>query len=76
MFITEDFMNEIFNQTNLYAQQSNVSLNVTKNELWMVFGAFSLFGYAKYPIKNFTGQEKRTVFLFYQKLSDAKGLKA
>ena len=44
-------MNEILYQTNLYAQQKNVSLNVTKNELCVVFGAFLLSGYSKYPNK-------------------------
>ena len=48
MFITENFMNEILNQTNTYAQQKNVSLNITKNELRVIFGAFLLSGYAKY----------------------------
>ena len=51
MFITENFINEILNQPNLYAQQKNVLLNVTKNELQVVFGAFLLSGYAKYPNK-------------------------
>ena len=38
------FMNEILNQTSLYAQQKNFSLNVTKNKLWVVFGVFLLSG--------------------------------
>ena len=51
MFIIEDFMTEILNQTNIYSQQKNVSLNVTKHELSVVFGAFLLSGYAKYSNK-------------------------
>ena len=71
MLITEYFMNQILNQTNLYVQQKKVSLKVTKNELWVLFGAFFLSSYAsirqlkgiqekksKYPASSTSGCEK------------------
>ena len=69
-------MNEILNQTNLYAQQKKVSLSVTKNELWMVFEAFLLSGYAKYPNKRHCWSKEDKSPSILSKLSDARGLKA
>ena len=77
MFISQDFMNEISNQTKLYAQQKNVSLNVTKNEFWVIFGAFLLSGYVKYPKKKrlYWSKEEDSPSILSQ-LADAGSLKA
>ena len=76
MFITKDFINEILDQTNLYAHQKNVSLNVTKNELWVVFGAFLFLVVPSIQTKDFTGQKKMTIFPFYQSYPMQEVLKA
>lgn len=51
LFLTDDFIEHIMSQTNLYAQQKNETLNMSKSELWVVLGALLLSGYAKYPNK-------------------------
>lgn len=50
-FFTETFIDHIVSQSNLYAQQKNYQLNLTHNEVWVMFGSFLLSGYAKYPNK-------------------------
>lgn len=51
LIFTDDFMEHIVSQTNLYATQRNESLNTSKRELWVLLGGMLLSGYAKYPNK-------------------------
>jgi hypothetical protein len=44
-------LGEIVRQSNLYALQKNKFLNLTLDEIYIVFGAFLLSGYGKYPNK-------------------------
>jgi hypothetical protein len=51
LFFTKNILGEIVRQSNLYALQKNKSLNLTLDEIYVVFGAFLLSGYGKYPNK-------------------------
>lgn len=51
LFFDEEVLANIENQTNLYAQQKNYNLNMTRSELLVVFGGLLLSGYGKYPNK-------------------------
>lgn len=51
LFFSDDLISKIVVETNLYAQQANANLNVTKDEMYVVLGGIILSGYAKYPNK-------------------------
>lgn len=51
LFFDEGVLKNIEEQTNLYAQQKNYALNMTRSELLVVFGGLLLSGYGKYPNK-------------------------
>ena len=51
LFFSDDFVHFMVDQTNLDASQKNVTLDVTFDEMWVMFGEFLLSGYAKYPNK-------------------------
>lgn len=51
LFFDEEVLTNILEQSNLYAQQKNYNLKLTKNELLVVFGGLLLSGYGKYPNK-------------------------
>lgn len=51
LFFDDAFVDYIVDQTNMYAEQQTKTLNVTRDEIFVVFGAFLLSGYAKYPNK-------------------------
>ena len=52
-------MDFIVQQSNLYGQQQNKTLNITKEELYVVFGVFLLSGHASFQIRDSTGHEKK-----------------
>ena len=61
LFFDDSFMDFIVQQSNLYGQQQNKTLNITKEELHVVFGVFLLSGYAKFPNKRlYWSREKDT----------------
>lgn len=49
LFFDQSLLNHIVEESNRYAQQKNVELKLTLNELYVVLGAFLLSGYGKYP---------------------------
>lgn len=49
LFFDQSLLNHIVQESNRYAQQKNVELKLTLNELYVVLGAFLLSGYGKYP---------------------------
>jgi hypothetical protein len=51
LFFDNAFVQNIVSQSNVYAQQKNVTLNVSDKEMLVMFGGFLLSGYAKYPNK-------------------------
>ena len=51
MFWSEEIIEHIVTQSNKYAQQKNVTLNLTKEELYVLLGAMLLSGYSKCPNK-------------------------
>lgn len=51
LFFDEEVLANIEEQTNLYAQQKNCTLQMTRNELLVIFGGLLLSGYGKYPNK-------------------------
>lgn len=51
LFFNEEVLTNIEQQTNLYAQQKNVNLSMTRSELLVVLGGLLLSGYGKYPNK-------------------------
>lgn len=51
LFFSDEVIEFICEQSNLYASQKNVNLNLTKEELLVVFGGMLMSGYAKYPNK-------------------------
>ncbi|XP_022206513.2 chimeric ERCC6-PGBD3 protein-like [Nilaparvata lugens] len=51
LFFSDDLLDYICEQSNLYALQKNVDLNLTRDELWVFFGGLLMSGYAKYPNK-------------------------
>lgn len=51
LFFDEELMSNIQEQTNIYAQQKNLNLNMSRSELLVVFGGLLLSGYGKYPNK-------------------------
>lgn len=51
LFFDEEVLANIEEQTNLYAQQKNCTLQMTRNELLVIFGGLLLSGYSKYPNK-------------------------
>jgi len=53
LFIDDQFIEHVVEQTNLYAEQRNKNLNVSKFEILVMVGGFLLSGYAKYTNKRF-----------------------
>lgn len=51
LFFDQDLLTHIVDQTNVYGQQKNNTLNFTIEELFVIIGALLLSGYAKYPNK-------------------------
>lgn len=51
LFLCDDLLDLICEQSNLYASQKNVLLNLTRDELLVFFGGLLMSGYAKYPNK-------------------------
>lgn len=51
LFFSDEIIDLIVEQSNLYASQKNVALNLTREELLVVFGGMLMSGYAKYPNK-------------------------
>ncbi|XP_060801591.1 piggyBac transposable element-derived protein 3-like [Amyelois transitella] len=51
LFFHSDLVKLIVDQTNLYAGQKNKPLLVTEDEIYVIFGAMLLSGYAKLPCK-------------------------
>ena len=51
MFWSEEIIEHIVTQSNKYAQQKNVTLNLTKEELYVLLWAMLLSGYSKFPNK-------------------------
>lgn len=51
LFFDSELIDYICEQSNLYASQKNVDLNLTRDELLVVMGGMLLSGYAKYPNK-------------------------
>lgn len=51
LFWSEDIIEHIVTQSNKYAQEKNVTLNLTKEELYVFLGAMLLSGYSKCPNK-------------------------
>ena len=58
LFFSDDFVHFMVDQTNLDASQKNVTLDVTFDEMWVMFGEFLLSGYAKYPNKRLYWSEE------------------
>lgn len=50
-FIDNDFVEQLVAQTNLYSLQQGKALNVSADEIWVIFGGFLLSGYTKLPDK-------------------------
>lgn len=51
LFWSHELLSRILTETNLYASQKNLNLNMTLDELQVFFGTLLLSGYAKYPNK-------------------------
>lgn len=51
LFLDDNFIDNLVDETNKYAVQNNKNLNVNRDEILVVFGGFLLSGYAKYPDK-------------------------
>lgn len=51
LFLTDELLNHILDQSNVCESQKNNSLSITPDELHVVLGAMLLSGYAKYPNK-------------------------
>ena len=51
LFWSEEIIEHIVTQSNKYAQQKNVTLNLTREELYVLLGAMLLSGYSKCPNK-------------------------
>ncbi|XP_030763273.1 piggyBac transposable element-derived protein 2-like [Sitophilus oryzae] len=51
LFWSETIIEHIVTQSNKYAQQKNVPLNITREEFYVVLGAMLLSGYTKCPNK-------------------------
>lgn len=51
LFLTEDLLKIMMDQTNLYSAQKNKLINMTMNEMYVFIGGLLLSGYAKYPQK-------------------------
>lgn len=51
LFFDDSLCENIVTQSNLYSAQKNLNLNLKLEELYVVFGALLLSGYAKYPNK-------------------------
>ncbi|KAG5882387.1 hypothetical protein JTB14_016669 [Gonioctena quinquepunctata] len=49
--LSEEVLTNLQEQSNLYAQQKNYNLNLTRNQLLVVIGGLLLSGYGKYPNK-------------------------
>lgn len=51
LYWNENIISHIVTQSNIYAQQKNLTLNLTTDELYVIFGAMLLSGYSKCPNK-------------------------
>lgn len=51
LFFDDNILENIVDQTEIYGQHKNTTLNFSKKELYVLLGAILLSGYAKYPNK-------------------------
>lgn len=51
LFFTNEFLNHLLEQTNVYSAQKNNFLNMTLEEMYVFIGVLLFSGYAKYPNK-------------------------